>query len=673
MCRRVLGDAHDADDAFQATFLALARRAGQARWGESVGGWLHEVAHRAAAKLRRGNRRRSAREARAGAAAGGGEAGGSLRELGEVLDEELRRLPERHRVPLILCYYEGRTRDEAARQLGGSLRTLERRLQEGRDLLRRRLERRGVSPGAALLAAAMPAAGAGASLPAVPAPAAAAQGLSARAVSLAGEVLRAMGALKWKAAASLILTLGAGLGGALLALQPGTPGAPPRPGDPSPAAARDADAAEPLPEGALARLGTERFRFGYSVRSVAFSPDGETLATSGNGWGACLWDARTGRLRRNLYNWNESPAVVFSPDGKMIAAPSTHWGTFLWDARTGERLRLLRGAGLCAAFSPDGKLLAVAGRDRSVQLWDPATDRQLRKFGEFSGDVRDLAFSPDGKLLATAADADGADLRLWDVATGAERHRLVGHKRSVSAVAFSPDGERLASAGTDDLAVRIWDPATGKHLHKVPTPGTHPLSLAFSPGGKRLAVGVGSGRVHLFDTGTWEKVRDWEAHEEWVTSLAFSPDGRTLATGSLMGSDVRLWDPETGEERLAGAGHPTTVLRIAVRPDGRTLVSGDLKKMLLTWDLAAGEVRGRARVPVIARGDAWTLSHDGRLAATGHGRTFLTGLGKPDEAIRIWDAGTGKELRRLGTHPSRVEGLAFSRDGRRLASAGWDN
>src|SRR5207245_3650142 len=143
----------DAEDVFQATFLVLARKAGSVRWRPSVGNWLYEVAYRLASEAKGKAARRRVHEQRAAKVIKPEPASEAVwGELCAVLDEELRRLPMRFRTPLLLCYLQGRTRDQAARELGWSLRTLDRRLERGREQLRIRLTRRGVTLSAALLA-----------------------------------------------------------------------------------------------------------------------------------------------------------------------------------------------------------------------------------------------------------------------------------------------------------------------------------------------------------------------------------------------------------------------------------------------------------------------------------------------------------------------------------------
>jgi RNA polymerase sigma factor (sigma-70 family) len=192
VCRRVLPNPHDAEDACQAALLVLSHKAASIRGGDSLAGWLHRVALHAALRLRRNLARRTDRAPLPSEVAQAERDDVSWREVRGLVDEELARLPERFRQPLILCYLEGRTRDEAAEELGWALSTFRGRLERGRDRLRRRLERRGVTLSAALLAT-LAARHAEAALPTINA--------SSRAATLAAEVMRSMFLSKVKAAA----------------------------------------------------------------------------------------------------------------------------------------------------------------------------------------------------------------------------------------------------------------------------------------------------------------------------------------------------------------------------------------------------------------------------------------------------------------------------------------
>jgi RNA polymerase sigma factor (sigma-70 family) len=228
VCGRVLRRTEDVEDAFQATFLVLARKAGAVGWRESIGNWLYGVARRLALKSRANSARRLARE-REAAEQPHEEAmpKAAWQQLCGVLDEELGQLPRSCREPVLLCYMEGRTRDEAAHQLGWSRRTLHRRLEQGLGLLRERLARRGLAmsvallalglasrPSARLMAATTQAAGALATAPTI-----AGATVSAQAATLAANALRSM-ALSWlKVGAVAVLSLGILTAGAVLVYQ----------------------------------------------------------------------------------------------------------------------------------------------------------------------------------------------------------------------------------------------------------------------------------------------------------------------------------------------------------------------------------------------------------------------------------------------------------------------
>src|SRR5439155_24052846 len=275
---------------------------------------------------------------------------------------------------------------------------------------------------------------------------------------------------------------------------------------------------DPLPTGALARMGTLRFRGIRDIYGLTFSPDNKTLA--GAGWGnvICLWDIVTGKeIQRFTGHQGWIWSIAFSPDGKNLASGSADQTIRLWEAATGKQLRQFGAPGppqviiapqqggqqpnhvYCVAFSPDGKTLASAAHDKSIKLWSVADGKEVRRFDGHLEKVAGVAFSPNGRHLASASG--DKTVRLWDVNTGNEIRKLEGHEASVDSVAFSPDSKQLVS-GSDDKTARIWETATGKELKQL------------------------------------------KGHTDKVRFVCFSPDASMVASGSH-DATVRLWDPAT--------------------------------------------------------------------------------------------------------------------------------
>jgi RNA polymerase sigma factor (sigma-70 family) len=690
---RILRHHHDAEDVFQATFLLLARNAAAIGRRGSVGAWLHGVAYRLALRARARRARRERHERRApGRTPPTPGLDAAWRELREVLDGALAGLPEKYRVPLVLCYLEGKTQEEVARQLGRPLGTVRSWLARGRTLLQRRLARRGLALSAGALAAALVAGAAGAEAAALP-PAVLRPTLHAALRLAAGEAVAEVAAApvaslvegggglaavaRVRLAAVLLLAGVVAAGAEALALP--APGAPPegQPRSTAPDAppARPAEAPplpgtdrhdDPLPEGAIARLGTTRFQ-DICLYTVVFSPDGKSIAAGSAGRGLSLWDAATGKQVRPFNRAHQFSTIAFSPDGKTLVAAGAV--VALYDVATGEVLRNL-GDGklpsLAAAFAPDGKAVATADFNGDIVLWDPATGKQLRSLKGHDCRASSLAFAPDGKLLASAGRE--GPIRLWDPAAGAEVRRLTGHTgKGVARVAFSPDGKRLASSGWDQT-VRLWDVATGQEVRTLQVMDLGVSPLAFAPDGKALASGHTDGTVVLWDTATGKERRRWRPHLNGVGGLAFSPDGKVLATGAWLEKGPRLWDVATGREVRAPGGHHAVIDVLAFTADGKALVTAGRGEGVLRWDLASSrERRGldRRDVPF----DRFTLSPDGKWAATWN---------KGDDTLRVWDAATGKEVRSLGKRGGTPQEfwpqppLAFSRDGRLLAAPDKD-
>jgi RNA polymerase sigma factor (sigma-70 family) len=567
VCRRILADRHDAEDAFQATFLVLVRKAASVRNRRSLAGWLHRVASRTALDARGLRARRRVHEVPMTASA---EPSATeplpTADLRALLDQELDALPEKYREAVVLCDLEGRTRREAAALLGVADGTLSGRLTTAHRLLARRLSARGLTCPVVALAAALAAAGANAAeAPAalVSATARSAAALSSGALAeipgpvlgLTTGVLHAMWIRKLRAAALASVTvtlvaLGAGvvLGPSLLA----------RPGgeEPPKAAARPEPKPEPKPDPKPADPEPREVRVLRGHESTAY-------VAYGKGGRLATYSAKTVRL---------------------------------WDASTGKEIDRLLGHTspiASAAFSPDGNTLATTDA-LSVRLWDAGTGKERSAHGGELAGVEKLAFSPDGKTLACVAGR--AEVRLWDLAgERVVRKFNAEHPKGVPvvcpSVAFSPDGKYLAQTYTDGHPgpsyLRLWDVGEGKLVRTLVDGVEFDLwGVAFSADGKLLATGDMNGKVWLFDTTRWEKVGELDARDQ-LRSLAFAPEGRTLALG--LRRDVQLWDTTTGKRVKTLTGHGNWVGSLAFSPDGETLASGSSDKTARLWPVPRKE------------------------------------------------------------------------------------
>ena len=710
VCRRALRNEQDAEDTCQAAFLVLARSAASIRSRTSLASWLHGVALRLARKMRAGDARRRTRDAHAaGVNHPGPEAEASWREVQEALDEELGRLPEKFRAPLVLCYLEGLSRDEAAAWLGVSLSTVRGRLELGRERLRSRLARRGVTLTAVLLAPVVADGTAVATVPAtlVVATARLAATLAAgrpfaaesRSVSLAHEGVTTMLATKLLAGASLLLVLVVGVVSAALPTRVEV-GSVSR-GEGQKAAVKKAEDAnaptDPLPPGAVARLGTTRLR--TTASAIAVAPDGKTLRTAAGGRTIGRWDAETGRLLDEVHP--KTPAgerCWFSPDGRCAAIPDTQ-GVGLYDATTGERKQTVAvddkshmtvavfspdGLALATAeyeskdgtgtgrvrlwpagggesiqvallpsyvnglaFGPDGKRLYAAVDNHSVRCWDTATLKELWKNDHWA---RHVAVSPDGKTIATDTYQDGP-LRLWDAETGRNVATLDVGKRSWSRqVSFSPDG-RVVAFGTND-AVLLWDAATHKLLHRLEGAGP---ALAFAPdSGSVFTLGP---LLERWDVRTGKPLYPnarADGHVGPVAAIAFAPDGRSVATAGRDGT-LRVWDRAAGTHKVVGGSVGVSAGRVlAFAPDGLLLTSGEKAGELALLDPDTGRVTRRFALPQRpqSRTDvaAAQLTPDGSmLLALGTTQEQELGGGKliaqgQPETVRGWEVATGKSV-----------------------------
>jgi WD40 repeat protein len=412
---------------------------------------------------------------------------------------------------------------------------------------------------------------------------------------------------------------------------------------------------DPLPPGALARLGTVRYRTG--ANQFALSPDGKTLATASDGK-ARLWDVATGKVIRQFGNFPHTTlCFAFAPDGKALAVAENGPEFSLWDPADGNAIRRFqtaRGKVSAVVFSPNGRVLASGGsQDQVIRLWDPATGRKLRALEGHMGGVLHMVFSPKGERLASAGPYEAAIVRLWDLATGQELHRLAGPKYADTRLAFFPDGKTLAVAGHDDNCLRLWDVQTGRRLPSQTRHQERIACVVFSPDGKQMATGGAA--IQLWDTATGKALRQLNASAK---QLAFTSDSRILISVASYGV-IRVWDTATGKELHALDAHLSSVMSVAFSPDGQTLATAAPDEgTIRVWKAATGEV--------LRRIDNREWIED-EVRFSQDGRTLMTA--DRHNTFHSWDAATGKLLRKARLRTGGTEAFGLSLDGKTYASA----
>ncbi len=520
-----------------------------------------------------------------------------------------------------------------------------------------------------------------------------------------------------------------------LSVLPARAAAPPAREQPGLQGSRTDPYGDPLPPGAMARIGTVRFRTGSTVLAVRFSPDGKTLASVGHD-AVILWDPRSGKELRRIQPFYRGN---YSPDGRKLWLQTYEGAISVWDVSTQQDTEpepvLKRFRGQHTWFVqplPDGKLLAT-GNKNVVQIsdvvtgkvirelphedevrhvavsadgkllisntardvltsWNPQTGKRIRSFppdvrrdedGRISNEdkVSGFALSTDGKRLATSHQHPKPLIRLWDVSTGKEIGRIAV-KSPGHALRFSPDGKKLAQVCQD--GIHHWDVTTRKELWHAPMVGELPFDTTFSPDGKRLACGFGF-MVRLWDTDTGKEVCPVPEHRTKMGFIWLSADGRTVLTESLSsegrlpetrGRDadapgLRHWDARTGRQ-LARPKHRFPPLA-ALSADGKVRAGWGEKKVVEVHRVATG--KSISRIPYEDEAASCELSPDGTVLLLGTRKeNRKISITEVDVKLQMWDVKTGKALSTLTGHKGMLwGGGAFSPDGKRVATVGYED
>jgi RNA polymerase sigma factor (sigma-70 family) len=715
LCRRLVGDAHLAEDCFQATFLALARQAGSIRRPGALAAWLYGVAFRVAARARAEQRRRKTLcgEAIAECPDWRPDALDRLtgRELMRVFETELQRLPESYRLPIVLCCVEGLSLEEAAERLGWTAGSVKGRLERGRARLHARLVRRGLTLGlglgAALAARGLAADALAPSLAnntvrgALAFACGSSTGISAEAVRLAIDLIR-VSARPWQML-TWICMLGVGIAalGAAALSRPAVNDLPRE--DARPPALRDQTdegtgkpAGQPegvgdaLPPGALFRIGSTRLQHGSPIWAVAAAPDGKLVASVSWDGDLSMWEMPTGRERyRSSLGRPSGDFMAFTPDAKFLLL-NKEGRLCSFDVATGQISKVIGAGASDGVFSTDGKILTVVegslsmrgaallgGRayPATIRRLDSATGKMLSAWqfkpevpagfvGGLGGGVGSLDswLSRDGTLVAMLEtyhfnNIDQQTLHVHELASGKELHRLKLSSPHACGIAFVGDNKFLVTGSTDST-LRVWELATGKAVREWKTDPRRNVQYS-----TRFHVATMPDAQCILAQGPNGLIRwDWRTGKEIHTFLdstgpiAFMDGGKAMAVQGWQ-SVNSLWVLDTATGKNA-CPLPRPGDRVAYSPDSRLIAWSEADALVLADAATGKEIR---RWSAHAGGIApLTFAPDGKtLASAGS-----------DKRIRLWDVHTGTEIRSM--EQLGVSRLAFSADGKRLAAAyGW--
>lgn len=356
-----------------------------------------------------------------------------------------------------------------------------------------------------------------------------------------------------------------------------------------------------LPLGAVRKL---RFAIGNSpspIWSVAFSPDGQTLALGNDDAHVHCVDVRSGQRIHVLTGHTQRVRrVLFSPDGSRIVSLGDDRTIRIWDARSGKQMRAIENLpseATALAITPDGSALAAEGADKVVYLWNVETGRLIRRFVGNRHPIVCLAISNDGTLLASG----GRDrtIRLWQIDTGEQKRVLLGHKSWVLSLAFVSRDQILVSGGRDQTLL-TWDLWNGKPFLRLAGWNGEIQGIAGAKDTQFCATGDAHQTIRLWDVESGFELRQFHGHSDAVTGVALAPSGKTLASAGVDGC-LLIWETAAFRDNIA---RRSRIVNERALNDAWDKLAGELddtdvylaiRRLVAAGNVAVKDLKGRLR------------------------------------------------------------------------------
>jgi WD40 repeat protein/serine/threonine protein kinase len=419
--------------------------------------------------------------------------------------------------------------------------------------------------------------------------------------------------------------------------------------------------------------GTRRIFSGHTnqILGVAYSNNGERIASASADGTLRLWDAATGETIQRFTGHSAAVNdVAISRNGLQVLSASADGSARVWDVASGEVIASVRpadGSGmLTAEFSPDGLAALIGDATGNVYLWNLTANENLQTFAGHSAPIYDTAYSPRGSTFISAAG--DTTMRLWSVNTGQEVRRLLGHEARVYTVAIGPDGTTGISGDADGNII-VWDVRFGQQIKQFFGHTSAVNALEITPDGRFAVSGSADGTVRVWDIETSEEVRRFRGHSAAIDAVAISPDGRQVISGA-QDNTIRMWDLQSGAEIRRMTDRNEAFTDAVISQDGAFILTGGRNGGLATWDINTGTLirtlsttKGTVGALEASQEDSISvvaLSPNDRLALSG----TRSGM------VVIWDVNSGTDLRRIQLYNNVTTAAAFLPDNRQVLIAG---